>query len=151
MISPIGWEEAQFAMTMYQQSLAHSLRRICAMDHQTFDRMTRLFGTAGSRRTAWHALLGGALLVVTPRSAVAKPCPNVRNARCTCGETSDCEPSKCFTDGCGHQLCCTGSDRIICGNQCCLNKKDEDPCARCDRPVRPICSEGIAGSYRRRR
>ena len=44
------------------------------MDHQTFDRLTRLFGMVGSRRSAWRALLGGALLGATTRSAAAKPC-----------------------------------------------------------------------------
>jgi len=43
------------------------------MEHQTFDRLTRLFGSTGSRRTAWRALLAGALLGATPRRLAAAP------------------------------------------------------------------------------
>ena len=140
------------------------------MDHHVFDTVTRLVGTAGSRRTAWRAILGAALFGATTRSTAAAPCPNVRNARCTCGETSNCEPSKCFTHDCGHQFCCTGR-WTICGNECCMTETDqgrsiEDPCRvegsgenrlpNCIRPIPPLpppdspCQSGIAGSYRRR-
>jgi hypothetical protein len=106
------------------------------MEHQTFDRLTRLFGTAASRRSAWRALLASALLGVTTRSVAAEPCDNVRNSnsRCTCGETSTCEPGKCFTHDCGHQRCCTAEHKlVICGNECCMTETERgvpiaDPC-----------------------
>jgi len=131
------------------------------MDHQTFDRLTRLFGTAASRRTAWRALLVGALLGATTRSVAAKPCADVRNSRnprCTCGG-ADCEPGKCFINCVDDsEFCCTGTDqstgrkRIICGNACCLDDGSDDPCAACPRGgPGEACLEGIAGSYRRRR
>src|SRR5215204_2332377 len=114
------------------------------MDHQTFDRMTRLFGTAGSRRTAMRALIAGAFLGATTRGAVAAPCGKSPNARCTCGTTRDCDPSKCFTHDCGDQLCCTG-DWITCGNECCQNVRDacqvegsgENRLPNCVRPTPP--------------
>jgi hypothetical protein len=51
------------------------------MDHHVFDTVTRLFGTAGSRCTAWHALLAGVLLGATTRSAAAAPCRTGKAAR----------------------------------------------------------------------
>ena len=63
------------------------------MDHQTFDRLTRLFAESGSRRTALRALIAGAFLGAATRSSAAKPCTNDTNARCTCGETSNCVPA----------------------------------------------------------
>ena len=41
------------------------------MDHQTFDRLARVFAASGSRRAAWRALLGAALLGATTRAAMA--------------------------------------------------------------------------------
>jgi hypothetical protein len=52
------------------------------MDTQTFDQLTRLFGTAGSRRTACRALLAGVLLGGATRGAVAASC---RNGKPACG------------------------------------------------------------------
>jgi hypothetical protein len=117
------------------------------MDHQTFDRLTRLFRTAGSRRTAWRALLAGALLGATTRSAAAKPCNKGKHL---CGST--CCPGKCFTNG-SCEVCCTGKN-IICktteGPVCCLNE-GRDPCGVCLTPDSSgSCQSGIAGSYRRR-
>jgi hypothetical protein len=60
----------------FQQSHAfppHVFMEERPMEHQTFDRLTRLFGTTGSRRTAWRALLAGALLGATPRRLAAAP------------------------------------------------------------------------------
>jgi hypothetical protein len=119
------------------------------MDHQTFDRLTRLVGTAASRRTAWRALLGGALLGATTRSAAAQLCSNGKH---TCGESKECCPGKCFTDEVC-EVCCTDTN-IIChtkgGSVCCLNQ-GRDPCAVCNKPVsRDRCQSGIVGSYRRR-
>ena len=131
------------------------------MDHQTLDRLTRLVGTAASRRTAWRALLAGVLLGATTRSAAAAKCHDRRHF---CG--SDCCPGKCFTDEVC-EVCCTGRN-IICGTAegtvCCLN--EGDPCAvvratgACPPTATPVgavnvssggsCLEGIAGSYRRR-
>jgi len=167
MISPIAWEEAKFAMTMYRHSLAHSLRRINAMDHQTFDRMTRLFGTAGSRRTAWRALLAGALLGATPRrlaAAPTTPCTEGKHELCGVGNAlgNACCPGKCFADECtGYELCCTAEHNlIVCqdaesGKAICCQNRGDDPCRACSRPIPKdedptLCHEGIAGSYRRR-
>jgi hypothetical protein len=130
------------------------------MDHQTFDRLTRLVGTAASRRTAWRALLGGALLGATTRSAAAKPCSNDKHL---CGD--QCCPGKCFSDRVC-EVCCTGPN-IIChakgGPVCCANKGD--PCAfvrargACPLDATPVgaanvsggpCTLGITGTYRRR-
>jgi hypothetical protein len=129
------------------------------MDHQTFDRLTYLFAASGSRRNAWRALLGAALLGATTQSAAAAPCSNGKHL---CGGT--CCPGKCFTDG-SCEVCCTG-ENIICttagGPVCCLNLNDgKDPCAvlqatgKCPTPdpgpnPSTSCKSGIAGSYRRR-
>ena len=98
------------------------------MDHQTFDRMTRLFRTSGSRRTAWRALLAGALLGATTRRAAAEPCANGKHL---CGNT--CCPGKCFTNG-PCEVCCTGTN-IICHTTgqpvCCLDDGSKDPCSVC--------------------
>ena len=127
------------------------------MDHQTFDRLTRLFGASGSRRYAGRALLGTALLGATTRMAAAAPCDNGKNPRCRCGQNSTCPPGKCFRNECnGDQLCCTGSGLIICGNTCCQNV-GTDPCDPCLAPgatdVQAAeddpCPSGLAGSYRR--
>jgi hypothetical protein len=131
------------------------------MDQRKFDRLTRLFGAPRSRRTAWRALLGAALLGATIRPAAAAPCANDTNARCMCGETRDCDPGKCVTHDCGHQLCCSGEDWIICGNVCCQNVRDackvqvssENRLPNCIRPIPPAagpCESAITGSYRRR-
>ena len=125
------------------------------MDHQVFDTVARLFGASGSRRTAWRALLAGALLGATSRSAAAAPCTNGTNSpRCTCGETLNCPPGKCFVK-CGREeevFCCTEPDYVICGNRCCINTPGiADPCADCPRAhASDVCLSGIAGSYRRR-
>jgi hypothetical protein len=128
------------------------------MEHQTFDRLTRLIGTAASRRMAWRALLTGALLGATTRSAAAR-CPNRKHL---CGGA--CCPGKCFANEfC--EVCCT-KPNIVCpmagGAVCCFNDGSEDPCTvlratgECRAPVGAAnvsggeCTLGIAGSYRRR-
>jgi hypothetical protein len=138
------------------------------MDHQTFDRLTRLVGTAGSRRTAWRAMLGAALLGATTRSTAAQQCPNGKHL---CG--GECCPGKCFRDVVNEscdvccEVCCTEKNHnIICntaeGAVCCGNNDERvDPCAvleatgKCPEPSPgaggDFCSELIAGSYRRRR
>jgi hypothetical protein len=130
------------------------------MDHQTFDRLTRLVGTAASRRTAWRALLGAALLGATTRSAAAEPC---RNDKPACG--SGCCPGRCFTfvsDAGGSSrpsaacaVCCTEENKlVICGGTCCQYRERGDPCDPCDLPPPPTpdcpSASGLAGSYRRR-
>ena len=65
------------------------------MDDQTFDRLTRLFGMVGSRRSTWRALLAGALLATTTRSAAAKPCDQGKHALCG----GACCPGRCFALG----------------------------------------------------
>jgi hypothetical protein len=130
------------------------------MDHQTFDRLTRLVGTRRSRRTAWQALIAGALLAGTTRRAAAQRCPDSKHR---CG--NECCPGKCFTGernpSC--KICCTEENKnIICptseGAVCCSND-GIDPCAGvrekgvCPKPPEPpdsTCTLGIAGSYRRR-
>ena len=131
------------------------------MDHRTFDRLIRLFGTMGSRRTAWRALLAGALLGATTRRVTAEPCHDRKHL---CGGA--CCPGKCFTDKLC-EVCCTERN-IICptagGPVCCFNDGSEDPCAavratgECQKtPVGAVSvsggdcpSTGITGSYRRR-
>ena len=125
------------------------------MDPHAFDRATRLFRTPRSRRSAWHALLGAALLGMTTRPATAAPCGNAKHG---CGVGNECCPGKCFrhvsTD---HELCCSGPGLIVCGNTCCQNV-GEDPCDCCLAPgaetaiaaAADPCSGGITGSYRRR-
>ena len=126
------------------------------MDHHVFDTVTRLFGTTGSRRTAWRASIAGALLGATASGAAAAQC---RNGKPECGNA--CCPGKCFGNACGNEFCCTGSDPItglqliICGNTCCQDRGRGDPCASCTVPSWPSFCEGpspgaIAGSYRRR-
>lgn len=127
------------------------------MDQQTFDRLTRLFGMAGSRRSAWRALLAGALLGATTRSAAATPCDQGKHALCG----GECCPGRCFTnETCGDMLCCTGLDFTICGHECCRartagGEKIASPChtGGCV-PPRNVCGEdpsgGIPGRYRRR-
>jgi hypothetical protein len=125
------------------------------MDQQTFDRLTRLVGTAASRRTALRMLLAGALLGATTHAATAAQCPNGKPA---CGESKECCPGKCFVRCVDDkEFCCTGKfadtqlDLIICGNRCCVDHGSADPCAECP-PAGSgeACLEGIAGSYRRR-
>ena len=131
------------------------------MDDQTFDHLTRLIATAASRRTAWRALLGAALLGTTTRPAAAAPCGNGKHV---CGARNECCPGKCFRNAStGHELCCRGSDEktgnalIICGTKCCQDV-GEDPCDCCLAPGATIviaaatdpCPEAITGSYRRR-
>jgi hypothetical protein len=129
------------------------------MDHQTFDHATRVFAASGSRRAAWRALLGAALLGATTRTASAGPCDTGKNPACTCGTDTKCPPGKCFTHDCGHQHCCSEPTWITCGNRCCKTEDDNrpipDPCGRCIEPVPPDagpgpCEAGITGSYRRR-
>ena len=127
------------------------------MDHHVFDTVTRLFGTAGTRRTAWRALLAGALLGTTTQRVRAAPCEDGPHP--WCGD--QCCPGRCFTtDACEDTLCCVGPDFTICGDQCCRartadGRKIASPCNKggC-LPPRSVCPEdpggGIAGSYRRR-
>jgi hypothetical protein len=138
------------------------------MDHQTFDRLTRLFSASGSRRTAWRALLGAALLGVTTRAAAAAPAtPCEKGAQESCGIGGPCCPGKCFLICSGldeYAFCCSGRDPhtrgelIICGNRCCVKAAGNDPCTACEPPTnvdqfpksgRP-CLAAITGSYRRR-
>jgi hypothetical protein len=130
------------------------------MDHQTFDRLTRLFGIAGSRRTAWRVLLGGALLGATTRAAAAGPCDTGTNPECTCGKDTKCPPGMCFWDPCpaeeprGEFCCSTEFGYVFCGDRCCLDNGN-DPCAACRRPSKDppeacLGEEAIIGSYRRR-
>jgi len=125
------------------------------METQTFDRLTRLFGTTGSRRTAWRALLAGALLGGTARGTVAASC---RDGKPACG--TGCCPGKCFSNTC-NEFCCAGSDPatglklITCKNACCQDNGRGDPCALCTAPSWPTsCGDpnpgAITGSYRRR-
>jgi hypothetical protein len=136
-----------------------------AMDHQTIDRLARLFATAASRRTTWRAMLGAALFGVTTRSAVAQRCPDSKHL---CGgERGECCPGTCFRDefnpSC--EACCTEkNNNIICnttrGPVCChINEAKVDPCTVVEEtgecPVSPegvgeTCVAGISGSYRRR-
>jgi hypothetical protein len=137
------------------------------MDHQTFDRLTRLFSATGSRRAAWRALLAGALLGTAPRSLTAAPttpCTKGQHEVCGLGnELGDaCCPGKCFADECtGYELCCTAEHKlIICqdpktGKAICCENTGDDPCRACSRPTpedegRRLCEEGLPGSYRRR-
>ena len=128
------------------------------MDHQMFDHVTRVFAASGSRRGAWRALLGAALLGVTTRPAAAGPCANGKHE---CGGV--CCPGKCFefvsdsSDAGVCPLCCTGNNIICKGpdgkSTCCLNDPSEDPCAKCALPKEnpdTSCRTGITGSYRRR-
>ena len=56
------------------------------MDPHVFDSLTRLLSAPRSRRAAWRALLGAALLGATTRTAMAAtPCDNGKNPG-TCGE-----------------------------------------------------------------
>jgi hypothetical protein len=125
------------------------------MDPHAFDRATRLFRTPHSRRSAWHALLGAALLGTTMRTASAAPCGNDRHG---CGTGNECCPGKCFRSvRTSDELCCSGPDLIICENRCCQNV-GEDPCDCCLDPgatteiaaAANSCPGAIAGSYRRR-
>ena len=123
------------------------------MDHQTFDRLTHLFAVSGSRRTAWRALLGAALLGVTTRGAAAEPCNKGKHL---CGGTC-CPGGKCFAnDVCGDELCCTGPELVICGNTCCKKvdtkgRQSQAPCrGECISPGKDPCQSGLPGSYRRR-
>ena len=136
------------------------------MDHQAFDRLTRLVGTAVSRRTAWRAILWAALFGVTTRSAAAQRCPHSKHR---CG--GECCPGKCFRDELNPsnpscEVCCTKeNNNVICGTPegpvCCGNNDPRvDPCAvlaargTCPTPStsagRDLCVEFISGSYRRR-
>ena len=133
------------------------------MDHQIFDRLTRLVGTAASRRTTWRALLGlaltggAALRADHPvRSAPARPCD--REHPCSeecCGTT--CCPGRCFENPTpptkGEQFyCCMEPTHVICGNPKAANENERQVC--CPNAGRNPCAcarDGlIAGSYRRR-
>src|SRR5215217_7962683 len=100
------------------------------MDSHVFDDLTRLVSAPRSRRAAWRALLAGALLGATTRTAMADsstPCANGKNPACMCGQTRDCDPGKCFVDEAGScPVCCTKEhDLVICGGKCCkaLNER----------------------------
>ena len=129
------------------------------MDHQTFDRLTRLVGTTGSRRTAWRALLAGALLGAAPRRLAAAPTtPCAKGKHELCG--GQCCPGKCFTNG-ACTVCCTKPDFVICrdpaigkptdpasGKAICCQNTGRDACEHCEPPSG--CPEAITGTYRRR-
>ena len=140
------------------------------MDHQMFDHVTRLVAASGSRRAAWRALLGAALLGATTRTARAtatSPCE--RGAQESCGIEGPCCPGKCFLICPERSLdeyafCCSGRDPhtrgelIICGNRCCLDDGSANPCKDCKPPTNVEqfpksggpCIAAITGSYRRR-
>ncbi len=125
------------------------------MDPHVFDRLTRLFSAPRSRRGAWRALLGGALLGATPRPAMASPCAKGKHM---CGERKECCPGRCFVDECNPDtaLCCTAPRLIICtdvitGKAVCCENQGDSPCDACLRPPDgPACPSSITGSYRRR-
>jgi hypothetical protein len=127
------------------------------MDDRKFDRLTRLFGTPGSRRTAFRALLGAALLGTTTRAAMAtssNACDPGKNE--VCGK--ECCPGTCFVRTCStteEAFCCTGERMIICGidqrAQCCVDDGRPNPCEDCLTPsVGGFCPSYVGGSYRRR-
>jgi hypothetical protein len=137
------------------------------MDHQAFDRLTRLVGTATSRRTAWRALLTAVLLGAGLREAAGSArCDNANTPRCGRGPEAECCPGKCFRHvETEQELCCTAAhQRIICptagGQRCChaVGVAGEDPCDCCRDPgaesaraaTADHCPGLIAGSYRRR-
>jgi hypothetical protein len=135
------------------------------MDPHVFDSLTRQLSAPRSRRAAWRALVGAALLGATTRAAMADsstPC-RAGNQE-VCG--GQCCPGRCFMhEPCKNiQLCCTGKDLIICedpttGKSTCCYALDEhgdpssDPCRECKPPPLPddqTCFDYIGGSYRRR-
>jgi hypothetical protein len=137
------------------------------MDQRKFDRLTRLFGAPRSRRTAWRALLGAALLGATTRTAMAGPCDTGNNPQCTCGTNRTCPPGMCFVDSGGQcPVCCTEeNDLTLCVGKtidaatrkaireptCCKGTKDA--CEACVPPAPPpgaTCFDYVGGSYRRR-
>jgi hypothetical protein len=126
-----------------------------AMDHGKFDRLTRLFGAPGSRRTALRALLGAALFGATTRPAAAAPTsPCGTRNQDYCGR--ECCPGKCFVrcDANGEEFCCDKPDWVMCGNTCCqYDPNARDPCEKCP-PGPPggaeVCVGYVGGSYRRR-
>ena len=137
------------------------------MDDRKFDRLTRLFGAPGSRRTALRALLVAALIGATSRTAMAtSSAPCKKGSQESCGGT--CCPGKCFVNPAnGCPVCCTEPDFVICAGKtidattgrttrqptCCQNTKDGDPCERCVPPAPPrgaTCPSYVGGSYRRR-
>jgi hypothetical protein len=131
------------------------------MDHGKFDRLTRLFGAPRSRRIAWRALLGAALLGTATRPAAAAPItPCETGEQDYCGDRRSCCPGKCFLRTCSagteDAFCCTEKDMIICGHdhraQCCVDDGSPNPCEVCATPtlVGKVCSGAITGSYRRR-
>jgi hypothetical protein len=139
------------------------------MNPHVFDSLTRLVSAPRSRRAAWRALLGAALLGATTRTAAAAPtslCDGDKHDPCGSGRDNCC-PGKCFVhEDCTDEFfCCTGPKWIICGEEttnptpgeprreptCCENTKDGDPCGNCIQPpVSETCITGITGSYRRR-
>jgi hypothetical protein len=133
------------------------------MDQQTFDRLTRLVGTAASRRTTWCALVvlalsGSAALGADRRvrSAPTRLCD--RETPCSeecCGTT--CCPGRCFE----HPdpptkeeqfYCCMEPTHVICGNPKAANENERQVCCPKGGSTPCACAkEGlIAGSYRRR-
>jgi hypothetical protein len=142
------------------------------MDLKTFDRLTRLFHTARSRRAAWHALLGTVLVgAATGNAAAARPacsdqdcqrrygavcCPGKQGCSCDgrCGCRDRCFERAATAEVPRDEVCCRGPEWTICidevGNDLCCPKRDDTghrinhPCDAC------IVAGSIAGSYRRR-
>ena len=140
------------------------------MDSHVFDHLTRLLSAPRSRRAAWHALLGAALLGATTRPAAAaptSPCETGEQEYCGSGKDNCC-PGKCFVvdlpnapGGC--PVCCTEPEYVMCvvtttdetgktrrEPTCC--KKTKDACGKCEQPTPTdeTCPSLISGSYRRR-
>jgi hypothetical protein len=125
------------------------------MDPHVFDDLTRQLSAPRSRRTAWRALLAGAVLGATTKVTVASPSDTGENR--PCGRDQERCPGRCFANNCVpvDELCCTGPEWIICGNTCCQamegDRKIEHPCSSGDCiPPASSCEPFIAGSYRRR-
>jgi hypothetical protein len=135
------------------------------MDPHVFDHLTRLWSAPRSRRAAWRALLGVALLGTSTRTAVATsstPCLTGSQVFCV---RDQCCPGRCFVTCQNDEefaLCCTGKDLIICedpktGESTCCQNRGDDSCEKCELPGDGIptgaetCPPGaITGSYRRR-
>lgn len=106
------------------------------MDSARFDRLSRTFGTAGTRRAALRTLTAAVLMPFVPfrRAAQAQVCPIDDCCRCETEYWGD-PPGQCVMFE-GRFFGCCAAENTICGTQCC------SPGTTCLPPPAGIAGQG---------